>query len=466
MEAKLKSLRQTIAMICLAFFICFFLSSCDKKSSGTVTGIDDTTTASSEEGTSQVDIGSMSNATAFAELSDYSQNGELHLLQVDAYIDGYASDEGYYRMVPRADGSNNLCYIDFATKQEVYLCSQPNCTHDNDTCTAWFPTVTGLHLPIPVGDRVILIHGGASGYEDILGDDSLPHIDIMQPDGSNRKTIYTFPASCSIAPLVMDSLASDDEYVYFCVENYSAETTTRTLCAVSSQTGKVFSLMDLSGVEQKIVGADGTALLFSYVSEQYDLTQNITDIDVEVMRYDLSDGAITQLFSHKYTDVGTCGEDAYWLLSSDGVLHGYDLKTGETRIEVSVSLPAELDLTQLHCDGLFDGKLLVHGYYSPEVNAAGTLLYYAINTEDGTALQLDREFVDTWDNHSPAVIATQIDDTFMFIYGADAKTIKFPFADGSTMDMDYNVYQYAFMKCSDYWNNGTNYTPVTKLPEE
>lgn len=465
MVVKIKSLRQTIIMICSAFFICLLLSSCEKSPSTAVVSTDDPPVISTEEDTSQVDIGSMANTTAFADLSDFSQKGDLRLLQVDAYIDGYASDEGYYRMVPRADGSNNLCYIDFATKQEIYLCSQPNCTHDNNTCTAWFPTVTGLHLPIPVGDRVILIHGGASGYEEVLGDDSLPHIDIMQPDGSDRKTIFTFPASSSIAPLVMDSLACDDEYVYFCVENYSAEATTRTLCAVSSQTGEVFSLMDLPEVEQKIAGVDGTALLFSYVADQYDLSQNIADVDVSVMRYDVSDGSQTPLFSHKYTDVGTCGTDAYWLLSSDSVLHGYDLKTGETRFEAPVSLPDELDLTQLHCDGLFDGKLLVHGYYSPEINEAGTLLYYAINTEDGTVSQLSHEFVDAWGNHSPGVIAAQIDDNFMFIYGADAKTIQFPFADGSTTDMEYNVYQYAFMKCSDYWGNQSDYTPIAKLPE-
>ena len=83
MVVKIKSLRQTIIMICSAFFICLLLSSCEKSPSTAVVSTDDPPVISTEEDTSQVDIGSMANTTAFADLSDFSQKGNLRLLQVD-----------------------------------------------------------------------------------------------------------------------------------------------------------------------------------------------------------------------------------------------------------------------------------------------------------------------------------------------------------------------------------------------
>ena len=42
-----------------------------------------------------------------------------------------STNDGYYELLLSADGTaNNILYTDFATKQRIYLCNAPNCTHD------------------------------------------------------------------------------------------------------------------------------------------------------------------------------------------------------------------------------------------------------------------------------------------------------------------------------------------------
>ena len=48
-----------------------------------------------------------------------------------------AGEDGMYYIRPRSDGSANLAYIDFASRTGVPLCSRPECTHSDETCTAY-----------------------------------------------------------------------------------------------------------------------------------------------------------------------------------------------------------------------------------------------------------------------------------------------------------------------------------------
>lgn len=410
-------------------------------------------------------ISTMAESTQFADLAEFHASGELELLQIDPWIDGYASQEGYYRMVARTDASNNLRYIDFATKQEVYLCSQPNCAHDSDACTAWFPTAIGLHKAIPVADKVFLIHGGSLDYAEVLGENSLPGIDIMEPDGSNRKRLFTFPANCRIAPLVLDSMARDNEYLYFCVQTYTEESVTRTLCAVSSRTGKVFSITDLPEVEEKIVGCDGTALIFSYMPHAYEIGTKASEVLAEIDRFDLQTKEVTHLLERPYIDLGECQDGLYWVMSVDGSLRSYDLETGELLSEKTVSHPEGAVVSQLQSDGLYDGKWMVHSHRPSPGDQPAQLDYYAVDVETGTTLPLEYSFTDDWGTKYPGIVVAQVEDTFLFVYDAERREINCPNVDGTTGEITCTIFQYAALPVSDFWNNSKDYTPIVKLLE-
>lgn len=130
------------------------------------------------------------------------------LQQSDGWNYGGTGPDGFYFVSPacREDGSTNLMYLDYATMQQVYLCSQPNCSHDTDACTSYLPYSAGGILASVVGEQLVLVFPGnlqtstGSGTESVL-----PHIETMGLDGSNRKTTVTLGANQVLSrPLVTD----------------------------------------------------------------------------------------------------------------------------------------------------------------------------------------------------------------------------------------------------------------------
>ena len=108
---------------------------------------------------------------------------------------GSGSDEGFYELIARQDGSANLRYIDYASAREIYLCAAPNCTHDNESCPSWLadPACT----PLVVGDRLLLFYPYPSATA------GRP-MQILKAglDGSDRQTLIEFDASESCRSLV------------------------------------------------------------------------------------------------------------------------------------------------------------------------------------------------------------------------------------------------------------------------
>ena len=68
-----------------------------------------------------------------------------------------------------------------------------------------------------MGDTVVIVNGGASDYSAVLGDDALPSIELMTPDGSERKKVFTVGANEMLCAQLRDFMARDDENLYFVV---------------------------------------------------------------------------------------------------------------------------------------------------------------------------------------------------------------------------------------------------------
>lgn len=260
-------------------------------------------------------------------------------------------------------------------------------------------------------------------------------------------------------------MAWDNEYLYFCVQTYTEESVTRTLCAVSSRTGKVFSITDLPEVEEKIVGCDGTALIFSYMPHAYEVGTKASEVLAEIDRFDLQTKEVTHLLERPYIDLGECQDGLYWVMSVDGSLRSYDLETGELLSEKTVSHPEGAVVSQLQSDGLYDGKWMVHSHRPSPGDQPAQLDYYAVDVETGTTLPLEYSFTDDWGTKYPGIVVAQVEDTFLFVYDAERREINCPNVDGTTGEITCTIFQYAALPVSDFWNNSKDYTPIVKLLE-
>ena len=88
---------------------------------------------------------------------------ELAPLQdAEGTVYGAAGPDGYCSVVStaRADGSLNIRYTDYASMQTVYLCAQPNCAHDSESCTSYQP---GETIPSVSGDITLFAQWEGTG---------------------------------------------------------------------------------------------------------------------------------------------------------------------------------------------------------------------------------------------------------------------------------------------------------------
>lgn len=394
----------------------------------------------------------------FADLNDFSVSGSIQGLQDDSSVDGYASQDGFYRVISRTDGSVNACYVDFKTQQEIYLCGQPNCTHDSEACTAWFPFSNGLLRFVPVGDKVVVLHGGNPSYGDLLGDASVGYIDIMNPDGSQRSTCFRFSKSSQISTMPRGGLARDDENVYFVLTSYDPDV--RTLCAVNSISGKVFALCELPEQEEKIIGGADTALVLSYSPNSYDTSIGIDALTTNVIRLDPKTQEQSVLFTHPYSSRETCSGNDAVLFTADNHVQTYDLQTGELKTDVQANLPPEFDAEGRISDGIYGDKLLAHTYHNSDPSLPATLLYYAINTSTGESTPLNYSY--QRDNSTlPCTIMAQTDTAFLCVTGTEERIMDFIDENGEKIKLGYYVNSYSFIDQTDFWSGNAAFTPVT-----
>lgn len=120
--------------------------------------------------------------------------GFVNLNRADQTMMGSGSDTGFYQILYRLDNSANLTYVDYATAQEIFLCASPNCTHDNESCSAWLPPEDLSCVPLVVGDRLLLFDrisfsGGTEGQAHPM------RLFSAGLDGSGRKLLTEFDGS-------------------------------------------------------------------------------------------------------------------------------------------------------------------------------------------------------------------------------------------------------------------------------
>lgn len=372
-------------------------------------------------------------------------------------VDGYSTGDGFYRFVPRADSSSNLCYVDFASGQEIYLCSQPNCTHADASCTSWYPSNLGILLPVPVGGRLAILHGGSPSYAAQLGEDALAQIEFAAPDGSGRSRGIVFPANVQITSLPRGGYACDDENVYFVATATTEDTTLRTLCAANAATGQVFALYDLPNEEEKILGGVGSKLIVSYSPGAYDMSISAADLQTEIACLDLAAHTVAPLFSYPYLSVGGIQGTSYTVLTPESQLLTFDLQTGGQTGELAVTLPEGFDPWNMHGDGLFGGKLLAHSFQVSTSDEPSRLFYCAVDTQTGQAQLLEAAYQANGLNY-PGTIAAETGDRFLFATGQEWLSLTLP--DGS--QSSYPHYQYALIHKDDFWNNSGNASAVSR----
>ena len=137
-------------------------------------------------------------------------------------------EDGYYMAdVFYTDSTNaNLTYFDFASKKQIFLCEQPGCTHDTESCRSYS---TGIPQIYVINDGLVLF--------EMAPDKTKPaNIQLADKDGSNRRPLMEFPADC----LVLDPVYHDGQNLYMMTQQTSKDTgdIIKTVMKVNLQNGE------------------------------------------------------------------------------------------------------------------------------------------------------------------------------------------------------------------------------------
>lgn len=333
------------------------------------------------------------------------------LTRANNSILGCGSESGYYEARTRENDTanypaTNLFYIDYATAQEIYLCADPNCTHDHAGCNAWVSGEEGGLFPLSTGDNLLLVHI-AYGYES--GARAIPCIVTANLDGSNRQTLIRFSANerlkdvfaVSEAKLVcaLDAVSKqgiEDDYSNAVFK----------LVMVDLNTGERTDFYErslASGTEPVFMGVTENGYcvlrdLFIGKSEDDFPNQEWADIRDEIERSYQYTCTVIPVGSSQPAGTFLYSGRIYDLLADDGLYY----LDRDTRILNRVSVPdgTVTALTTLPDDnaesGYLDGKmddwfLLSQRYYEEQAGVSYPVAMdccYAVNTQTGEVKSL------------------------------------------------------------------------------
>lgn len=177
-------LAQTAAFLCCSLLFC----ACSVPGTASTTSVAPSSISQdSSSGAAPTQAPAQENGASVSAAP--TATGFTNLSRLNNSIFGSGGRDGFYETYAAANGGVNVVYIDYATANEIYLCSAPNCPHDSDACNAWIPPEEAGLAPLVTGDHLLLLHrtyGVETGYQ------AIPRIDHMNLDGSDRHTLIEF----------------------------------------------------------------------------------------------------------------------------------------------------------------------------------------------------------------------------------------------------------------------------------
>ncbi len=355
-----------------------------------------------------------------------------------------ASNEGFYQLVHVYDTSY-VVYNDFASMQQVFLCSSPNCEHNDETCTA-----TNFN-------NILVSYNNDSLYTmNTKTRDTNPQSTIYKSDlsGSNKEAIFEID-------YYIEPLAIGENHLYFIKQD-------RNTTPYEEQTKEIIAL----NLNDKTATTLHSFLLTDIRFERYYIEDNLIYIVYDKMPEgfrDINDSdtmflnpesreftidAIDVLTGEVHTVYSeTLDENSY----SNGVLYDnhyyfYEPYSSDVITKVNISTKEKTTIQDFSMEGAESNlSFIVDGYLSVgySVNEESSYNRY-LNLETGeitdvTLTYHSEEFGGDGFNYSVEVL-TDYGDDLLVIY------------DDSNVSYAQGVYPHtALISKEDYFNNIENY---------
>ena len=170
-------------------------------------------------------------------------------------------------------------YTDYATQSTLYLCPDPNCLHNSDSCSSWFDSSSVQLFSVPSQMSLYAIVS-SSDKSDLIK---------LSLDGLQRTTLYT----CTGRESFQDAIVADESNIYIALSSVNSNTAipTKQLIQLNVSTGNCKVLLDYEA-QDWLFGAYSDNLLILYFEND----------SFTYRSYSLSEGTLTDIYSYDYQD--------------------------------------------------------------------------------------------------------------------------------------------------------------------
>lgn len=215
--------------------------------------------------------------------------------------------EGACVAVSRPDDSKNILYIDYAAHTGAPLCSQANCAHDSDSCTAWLAKNTNCYL-FYWQDKLYML---TDGYLEIPN--TLWEID---PDGQTRRKLLELESE----RLITGTILGQGRNLYFITMEIQNGQTRQLLCQFNLDECKLTPIHNCLDEDSNLLGGWDDWLLLEVIDP---VDPSVPNDLAHVEKYN----AAMQARTHSLYRVSTEGdreeEPLFTWAGDSGVAGGY-----------------------------------------------------------------------------------------------------------------------------------------------
>lgn len=398
-----------------------------------------------------------SGAVPFEEQKDASQQPQIRQIGSEGGTEMQTSGaNGLYELIGVYPNSYNIFFTDYETCQQIYLCSRPECTHNNESCTSFVDCKAGNIPGLLYANDTLYLISPASVNENFL-----PVIERLNPDGSERKILAQFKASQN---LNTGWFLADATSLYFIMEDINSDGSfSKTLCAINTENGTVKNILEcapdtwiMDGGEQSIYlktieqGAAPERDLFE--TEEAFLEAFLNSDVHKIIRVSVKDTS-DQIIVDEWRQSERIAS------MQQGCLYFYDTQNNEfvkrnyeTSIDRVVPNTMETTPKSLYFTNLIDQKLI----------------FTSITNQNGTEVSVSNFFIDFELNlmkeiellnsmNRPVKICGTFGDSLFVQYDAINQTVQAE-KDGVVEEFTQIRLQLGKISKEDFFNGKPNYT--------
>lgn len=357
-----------------------------------------------------------------------------------------SSGQGFYTVEGFFRSGASITYIDYAAREELFLCASPNCTHTDESCTSFLPLDASFAIPdaFVAGGRLLLMQTGASETQP-------PHIDARELNGTRVARLAEFPANYFLHP--SPSVYTDDAALYLIAEETLAENT-QLLCHLirvdlaSGESRVLYTFAE--GLQPDIMGAAGRALLLAEFNGSDLIEISAFDLDRE-----MRDETPVITWDAANTGIGLQGQALYLSDHAGQYLRMTDLVTGEvTRLDWS-GLQREHPGCQAGFRPFPDPYIR---FLFPDIQPGETVFYeYIMDSRDGSWWPFSMQ--QSYTGHDIPIL-----DVIPSEEG-DLLLVRTDYEDAYVLDegqqrMELIAPQYALIRLEDFVHSTPNFQPI------